>query len=278
MSTTHQSRCARVTITLPATLKEAIDNVFTPPKTGCAAGELCEHTHKKTRGGLPTALCGPTCFCCGGKTHDEETCCTSIDDMKDGPLNHILNWEYISAEALELFAATFSALKKKDPRPDGKYNCGEVWEILGEKCICHLCFEKYRLLLMKFPSGHGEDSDDSSSGDISSSGEERGDESVVGKTAGDDGQVKHNLNEDEAPPSAPPLSGGDDDPAAKAPASAAVKLAAFHESNDFRALAKYTLEELDVREWISFKRRQEYGSAWPYTLVAATVGVVENSK
>jgi hypothetical protein len=52
-------------------------------------------------------------------------------------------------------------------------------------------------------------------------------------------------------------------------------MAAFHESNDFRDLAKYTLEELDVREWISLKRRQEYGNAWPYTLVAATVGIVE---
>ncbi len=60
-----------------------------------------------------------------------------VDDIKDGPMNHIPNWEYISAEALELFGATFTALKKKDPRPNGKYNCEEVWEILGKKCICH---------------------------------------------------------------------------------------------------------------------------------------------
>jgi hypothetical protein len=108
-------------------------------------------------------------------------------------MNHILNWEYnISAEALELFGATFTALKKKDPMPDGKYNCGEVWEILGEKCICHLCLEKYGLLLIKFPSDYKEDDAGEDSDNNSSSGEERGDESVVGKTAEDEEQVKDN--------------------------------------------------------------------------------------
>jgi hypothetical protein len=118
---------------------------------------------------------------------------------------------------LELFGTTFTVLKKKDPRPNGKYNCEEVWEILGKKCICHLCLEKYRLLLIKFPSDYKgddarEDSGNNSSGNSSSSGEERTDESVVGKTAEDEEQVKDNSGEDEAPPSAPPLSKGDDDP------------------------------------------------------------------
>jgi hypothetical protein len=53
-----------------------------------------------------------------------------------------------------------------------------------------------------------------------------------------------------------------------APANAAVKMEVFHESDDFRALANYNLEALEVKQW-------KYGHAWPISLVVTTFGIKE---